>query len=165
MGNPSHNYMQNKLFNRFALISCRRGLNINGTVPFPPVDATDNLSTCIHPEASIDINLKKANQWANHRHLLSEDTSNLTRAFNGFNITVDILVKYNNLYNNTLKSRDIRVRLTVYHVIRVRLTVSRDACQANCVVQTVGGADGADGADWADDRRGRRSACRRCHVH
>ena len=27
---------------------------------------------------------------------------------------------------------------------------------------TVGGADGADGAD---DRRGRQSACRRCHVH
>ena len=44
----------------------------------------------------------------------------------------------------------IRVRLTVYHVIRGK---SRDACQANCVVKTVGGTDGADGAE---ERQGKR---------
>ena len=59
--------------------------------------------------------------------------------FSGY-IWLDTLsaVYYYYLYNNMLKSRD--------------------ACQANCVVKTVGGADGAD------DRRGRRSACRGCHV-
>ena len=41
----------------------------------------------------------------------------------------------------------MHVRLTVYHVIRGK---SRDACQANCVVKTVGGADGADSAETAE---------------
>ena len=74
----------------------------------------------------------------------------------------------------------IRVRLTVYHVIRVRPNcvprdtcppncvprdtcppncVSPGTCQANCVVQTVGGANGAD------DRRAVPKTMQPCNLY
>jgi len=81
---------------------------------------------------------------------------------------MQIWVNHDNLYNNTLISRDTCPANCVSRDTCPANCVSRDTCPANCVsrdtcpancvshacqanrvVQTVGESDVADGADWA----------------